>query len=639
MSKFILSFFILLFSVSLYSQCGPDTLTVSNDTTLCTGQSILLSPGPGYFNYSWSTGSTSSYIVVSQPGVYICNAKVLNPNNLVVNGNFSSGNTGFTSNYIYGTGGSYGLLSNEGQYAISTNASLTHTNFAACTDHTGNNGNFMIVNGSSTANTNVWCQTVSVNPATSYIFRAWFTSVHTSNPAILNFSINGSSIGPNANVSSATCYWQSFFQTWTSGATQTSANICITNQNINPSGNDFAIDDIYFAQICQYHDTVNVYYNTYPNPQLGNDTILCQGDSLILNATCDSISTYLWNTGSTDSIITAYTTGTYSVTVSNGVCFKKDSLHLDVYPYPNINLGNDTAICGSQTLTLNSGATQGLISWSHPGGGVTLTVADSGLYWVSVNDHGCISTDSIHVGLNQGNSANLDSTYKFCQGDTLILDPGSGASYLWTNGSQDSALVITNPGVQYFGVNIWDSNGCQDSASTMVFGISLPQTEITASDDTICLGTNLTLEASGGQSYIWQDGSLGNVFTTMPTTTTTYSVIGTNSYDGLDCSIEESILIVAKNCHDLEIPNVITPNGDGRNDIFKYGYQDEWICETIIYNRWGKKVFHDENSKNWDGRENGNLVSQGVYYYVIKAKAITSGEIKEYHGTVTVLYR
>ncbi len=620
------------------AQCGPDTLTVNNDTTLCTGQSILLTPGPGYFNYSWSTGSTSSYIVASQPGTYICTAKVLNPNNLVVNGNFSSGNTGFTSNYIYGTGGAYGLLSNEGQYAISTNASLTHNNFSPCTDHSGSNGNFMIVNGSSTANSNVWCQTVNINPSTSYIFRAWFTSVHTSNPAILNFSINGTSIGPNAYVSSSTCYWQSFFQTWTSGAVQTTANICITNQNISPSGNDFAIDDIYFAQICQYLDTVNISYNTYPNPQLGSDTIICQGDSLILNASCDTNSTYLWNNNTTDSLLTVYNTGTYTVTVSNGPCVKQDSIIVDVYPYPIADLGNDTAICNGHSITLNSGATQGVITWSESTGGITLTVADSGYYWVNVNDHGCISSDSIHIGILNGPDLTLDTSYTFCEGTSLIIDPGHFSVYHWSNGSTDSILTVTNPGINIFSVNVWDSDGCTDSAKTIVYGISLPDAELTASSDTICLGTTLVLEISGGESYLWQDGSTGSIFTVEPQGPTTYSVVASNSLNGVDCSVTESILIVAKNCNELEIPNVFTPNGDGVNEIFEYGFQDEWLCETTIYNRWGIQVFHDKNSKNWDGTRDGELASPGVYFYVIRATAKTNGEFIEYHGTVTMLY-
>jgi gliding motility-associated-like protein len=86
------------------------------------------------------------------------------------------------------------------------------------------------------------------------------------------------------------------------------------------------------------------------------------------------------------------------------------------------------------------------------------------------------------------------------------------------------------------------------------------------------------------------------------------------------------------------VPNVFTPNGDGYNDIFEYENQEQWEFETQIFSRWGNLVFENKSSENWDGFYKNEKVSPGVYFYVIKAVAIKTGEIRVYRGTVSVLY-
>ncbi len=88
----------------------------------------------------------------------------------------------------------------------------------------------------------------------------------------------------------------------------------------------------------------------------------------------------------------------------------------------------------------------------------------------------------------------------------------------------------------------------------------------------------------------------------------------------------------------LIIPNVFTPNGDGYNDKFKYKNQEQWEFETQVFNRWGDLVFDNKSSENWDGFYKGNKVSAGVYFFIIKAQAIKTGEVRVYKGHVTVMY-
>ncbi|MEZ4893790.1 MAG: hypothetical protein R2778_12345 [Saprospiraceae bacterium] len=84
------------------------------------------------------------------------------------------------------------------------------------------------------------------------------TSVVAASPAlVLQFSINGTPVGPIFSPGGTLCNWQQYFQTWDSG-NNSSATICIVNQNTVLGGNDFALDDIVFAPVCTVTDTVHV---------------------------------------------------------------------------------------------------------------------------------------------------------------------------------------------------------------------------------------------------------------------------------------------------------------------------------------------------------------------------------------------
>jgi hypothetical protein len=114
-------------------------------------------------------------------------------NELVVNGDFSLGNTGFTSGYSFDPTAN-GLYAPESEYAVNNNANYNHTNFWGY-DHTSGTGtgnaNFLIVNGAKYApQPFVWRETVSVLPNTDYYFSAWAISLNNVSPyAELRFSV------------------------------------------------------------------------------------------------------------------------------------------------------------------------------------------------------------------------------------------------------------------------------------------------------------------------------------------------------------------------------------------------------------------------------------------------------------------
>ncbi len=134
--------------------------------------------------------------------------------------------------------------------------------------------------------------------------------------------------------------------------------------------------------------------------------------------------------------------------------------------------------------------------------------------------------------------------------------------------------------------------------------------------------------AKGGEQYL----TIGNFQQTS-------ALIDKNVYVYIDnvklyqCDTDTNVIVDS-----MIVPNVFTPNDDGYNDVFKFKFQEQWEFETQVFNRWGHLIFDNSNSENWDGYIDGEKVTPGVYYYVIKAVAIKTGKVVVYRGVVTVLY-
>ena len=217
------SFFVFFLCNSMHAQIIQNcniTLDAGPDQQICTtGSTVSLNASvTGDFLFSqWSpsnlvTDSTalSTTAVVDSTQLFTFTVFSVSDNNLILNGDFESGSTGFTSDYMDNTGGGVGAINSEGTFGVDDSPRDLHRRFANCDDHTSGNGNMMVVNGSGAAN-NVWCQTVTVNPSTNYIFTAWASSATDENPAQLQFSINQQLIGEVFNATSSTCNWEQFF--------------------------------------------------------------------------------------------------------------------------------------------------------------------------------------------------------------------------------------------------------------------------------------------------------------------------------------------------------------------------------------------------------------------------------------------
>jgi hypothetical protein len=173
----------------------------------------------------------------------VLTATHLRAQNLLTNGDFSSGSQGFFSAYSFVASGT---SQSPNTFGIRSSSVDYNPAFTAFSDHTTGTGNMMLVDGSLGAGTTVWSETIPVTTNSPYIFSGWVTAADSSNVPTLRFFINGTPVGSDLTLSSAAGQWQQFLIVWNSGA-NTSAALSIEDENTVSLGNDFAMDDLSFA--------------------------------------------------------------------------------------------------------------------------------------------------------------------------------------------------------------------------------------------------------------------------------------------------------------------------------------------------------------------------------------------------------
>jgi len=584
--------FVLLFILTGFRSIAQScAFSLGNDTAICQGLPInfsLLAP-TGATAYLWDNSSTLATRTVTNYGTYYCRL-TKNGTNVITNGNFSSGNTGFTSSYTLGpTGSPWGVVGDPGVYAITTNASLVHSNFPSFTNHTTGGGNMMVVNGSSTPNVSVWCQNIVVTPNTNYNFSTWAATCvagSIAELAILQFSINGSVIGSPFSPSLTSGIWSQFNAQWNSG-TNVSANICIVNQNVTPSGNDFAIDDIFFQPICVYTDTIKVIPKPFPTGySAGRDTSLCAGQTVSLSALSGTATAFNWT-------------------------------------------------------SIPAGFTSNLL---QPLVGPT----DTTKYVLSADLNGCKKTDTTTVFIENTPVAYAGLNDTICEGKQFTLQGNAGGGQLvsWQSIPVGFASSLVNPVIQPVATALYvllSSNGsCKSSDTVEIVVNTSPIADFTTSAaDSSCNSYSIqfTNNSTNASSYVWDlgDGQFSSDFSPLHTYTEqsifpvklqakTAGCIDTKNL-ALKISFSENALFV---------PNSFSPNNDQKNDRF---FIPKGCLQTVsvsIYDRWGLLVKKWEGLEgNWDGKTSGLPASAGVYVYQLDGIYLSGEKVKK-KGTITL---
>ena len=300
---------------------------------------------------------------------------------------------------------------------------------------------------------------------------------------------------------------------------------------------------------CTASDAIDVVVLPVPTADLGNDTTICAGTTLMLDASYPGAS-YEWSTGSTASSITVSTAGTYSVDVGLGICMASDDIVVNVLAPGAIALGADTSFCQGGTLVLDATLPGATYLWSTGATTPTISVTTSGTFSVQADVSGCAASDAIDVTVLPMPVVDLGNDTTLCSGASHTLDASyPGATYLWSTGSTSSSIVVSS--ADSYSVDV-DLNGCVATDGIVVDVLSAVAIDL-GNDTSLCPGATLTLDATlPGASYLWQDGSTNSSFTA--TGPGSYSVEVTVS----GCSATDAITIGALSAPAVELGNDTT---------------------------------------------------------------------------------
>ncbi|MCR4825788.1 MAG: T9SS type A sorting domain-containing protein [Bacteroidales bacterium] len=286
----------------------------------------------------------------------------------------------------------------------------------------------------------------------------------------------------------------------------------------------------------------SVVVHPLPVATISGTLAVCKDASTTLTAT-GGVS-YLWSTGSTASSISVSPTESqsYSVTVSDAYgCESNTSASVTVNALPLIRFSGLTTICaGTSTNVTASGANTYV--WSTGGQNATVSLNQAGMYYVTAtNNHQCVNTDSIQITVNPNPDVQISGDDYVCLGSTMSLTASGAQSYQW-NTEEVSATIAVSPAANTtYSVTGYDANGCQSTASKVVSVKSLPVVTVSGSQ-TICAGKFAILTASGGSSYLWSTGKVGNTLTVSPSGNQTYVVTATNDF-GCSASLDVPITV------------------------------------------------------------------------------------------------
>ncbi len=248
------------------------------------------------------------------------------------------------------------------------------------------------------------------------------------------------------------------------------------------------------------------------------------------------------------------------------------------------NVSINASFCSGNTYTLPSGA----------------VVSSAGTYVSNlVNAAGCDSIVTVTLSVNNAISTTINSG--ICPGSSYVLPDG---------------IVVSNPGTYTTILNA--ANGCD---STIISNLSFQTTVTIAENVVLC----------SGDKYLLPGGDL--IFDAGIYTDTVLTAFGCDSI------IITTVAIEPLNGVFAEVPNVFTPNDDGKNDFFVVGNSGYCVesYSILVYNRWGQKVFESTNiDESWDGRISGNIAAAGTYFYIIVSKNNNNSENKK-TGFVTVI--
>lgn len=415
--------------------------------------------------------------------------------------------------------------------------------------------------------------------------------------------------------------------------------------------------------------SASIYITVLPNDitLINNDTSVCAGSVVPLNASGHPAFTYYWtpetyivDPHAMNTAITATESGWVTVTASHEGCDDMPhSFYLDVQPIPKVDLGADRTLCSGDTAHLYVGTTPTYSGYTYdwtPGMKLTdSTIKDpifngysSETYIVVVQTPiGCEGRDTLNITVNPSQFATVNiSDTALCPDVRIQLQANGAVSYRWEpsygldNDSIANPLATPDYTTEYV-LFATSDKGCVD---TVHVRINVLPGAVTYMPDSVQIwpGEKYQIDLTSNAHYFSWFPPEGLDYTNIanpyasPEVRTRYFVTATTEGG---CSVVDSIDIIVNLESVVDIPNAFAPgnsfSNNGKLYIVRRG--DATLNRFDIYNRWGNKVFSTTDiNEGWDGTFQGTPQPLGVYVYDVEV-VLKSGQIVHLTGNVTLI--
>ena len=456
-------------------------VTLGSDINVCAGYEVILDAGNAGKQFKWSNGTTNQKLINPVTGFY----KVTVTDSATGCSEKDSINVSYNSSPSFTLGadktvcGLQSILLNAGAFTngnyLWSDSSIVQT---LAINKTGNYWVKLTNNGNSCSRTD--SINILINPLPNL----------TMTPSINSCAGNTTVLKPvTSNAANYTYSW----------------NDSSTDSVLSP-----AVTGLYSVTVtdptssCMSIASSNVKINPSPKVDLGNDSSLCSGSSMLLSVGSSSYNT-MWSNSSTSPAITVSSAGTYSVIATQNGCSTKDTISLTSTIRPVVNLGSNRSICSNDTLSIDAGNVGSTFNWSDNSTNQILKTTSSGFYSVTVTRSGCSSNGNVNVLSFIAPKINLGKNDTLCQGITAILNAKNpGALYNWNNAS--TAQVVQVATANTYKVTVTDQNNCTATDSIIITYITKPTVNL-GGNINLCSGLKDTLDAGNpGLKYNWNTG-------------------------------------------------------------------------------------------------------------------------------------
>ena len=265
---------------------------------------------------------------------------------------------------------------------------------------------------------------------------------------------------------------------------------------------------------CSATASVTVSRQSVPVVSVSGDLSFCDGQSTILTAKgglnyswSNAYGVQIANTAS----LTLSEGGAYSVVMSDTYgCSASQQVIVTKRNMPNVTIiASDNEVCEGTPVSLNAGWASGYsYQWSTGSTERQITIYSAGVYTLQVTANGCTAVDSTTITMHPLPDIVFSGDLAICKGNmaTVYATAPNASSFLWNTGSTLGSISVLPTINTHYWVTVEDTYGCVNQDTVLVRVEDIPIANITG-PDTICVGGSATLVASGGVSYLWDDGS------------------------------------------------------------------------------------------------------------------------------------